>query len=480
MAFDSTRGVVVLFGGIRVDGSPLPAETWEYDGADWRRVSTATSPRARGLHAMAYDSSRGVVVLFGGTSGAGGGTEFGDTWEYDGTDWTAAEPASLPPAMWEVSLVYDSARGVAVLGGGMTGSVPVDTVWEFNGADWSRSPAEPPAFFTGGRMAYDSRRHVTVLFNWPFTWEYDGTSWSQTFSAVLTMGRADHAMAYDPARGVTVLMGGYARHFPAVPADAWEFDDTGWRQTAAPGIENGIAAHAMAYDSDRRVVAAVGRLATTIDDRIGYWEYDGTRWTGGRAGLNVPTDLGFAMAYDSDRGVMVVVPGIHAPAIPGTPTTLKPWENDGTGWRESPVPCPVPGRTGTATIYDSRRRVVVLFGGELVTGGYASDTWEYDGVSWTKREPLCSPSARSHHAMAYDTDRGIVLLFGGVGAGPAPGETWEYDGSTWTEIVTEVSPPPRWEPAMAYDSARRQVVLYGGGPPATGELLGDTWVYRLP
>src|SRR5690242_17994803 len=44
-------------------------------------------PSARSNHAMAYDTARGVTVLFGGADGNGGGLG-AETWEWDGTAWT--------------------------------------------------------------------------------------------------------------------------------------------------------------------------------------------------------------------------------------------------------------------------------------------------------------------------------------------------------------------------------------------------------
>jgi len=93
MAYDSKRQVVVLFGSYNDDGirdndplEPIEPSTWEYDGVGWEKVDTTDSPSARYGHAMAYDSNRGVVVLFGG---ADSNTDYGlnDTWEYDGTTW---------------------------------------------------------------------------------------------------------------------------------------------------------------------------------------------------------------------------------------------------------------------------------------------------------------------------------------------------------------------------------------------------------
>src|SRR5262245_57137524 len=69
MAFDSDRGVMVLFGGITgTTGSTLSGETWEWDGATWVRRST-TGPVPRDAHSMVYDAARHVTVLYGGIGG---------------------------------------------------------------------------------------------------------------------------------------------------------------------------------------------------------------------------------------------------------------------------------------------------------------------------------------------------------------------------------------------------------------------------
>lgn len=61
--YDEARACVVLFGGM------VPWEcvgdTWEWDGNEWTHRSTI-GPNPRHFHAMAYESSRQRVVLFGG------------------------------------------------------------------------------------------------------------------------------------------------------------------------------------------------------------------------------------------------------------------------------------------------------------------------------------------------------------------------------------------------------------------------------
>jgi len=68
----------------------------------WTQLTTADTPGPRSGFALAYDGGTGQVVLFGGdapgsTSTAGG--VVGDTWTWDGTDWTEQEgtaPSSTP------------------------------------------------------------------------------------------------------------------------------------------------------------------------------------------------------------------------------------------------------------------------------------------------------------------------------------------------------------------------------------------------
>src|SRR5262245_58710000 len=64
-------------------------------------------------------------------------------------------------------------------------------------------------------MAYDSARGESVVFGgvatlavFGDTWEWNGTSWTVRTPASGPTGRYGHAMAYDAARGVTVLFGG--------------------------------------------------------------------------------------------------------------------------------------------------------------------------------------------------------------------------------------------------------------------------------
>jgi hypothetical protein len=65
-AYDSKRGLVILFGGAGADG--FTEDTWSWDRTTWKKLAdTGSEPRAMGY--LEYDSNRDGVVLFGGRKG---------------------------------------------------------------------------------------------------------------------------------------------------------------------------------------------------------------------------------------------------------------------------------------------------------------------------------------------------------------------------------------------------------------------------
>ncbi len=254
MAYDSSRKRVVLFGGNRVlfGGSPdenkFLNDTWEWDGRKWAQVSvTGPSPRAEA--AMAFDSRRGRVVLFGGHDRAGeAGSRLGDTWEWDGKQWVEMKVAGPSPRN-SAALVYDSVRGKIVLFGGSTREAVSGETWEWDGKQW----LENRAAVTEGRfncaMAYDAARGKVIRFGGRFsgkpvgdTWEYDGKAWKQ-LSTTGPAARNHTAVAYDPKSKKIILFGGHdiGTNDPAnVFGDTWAWDGDGWSRVAAGEVQKRI------------------------------------------------------------------------------------------------------------------------------------------------------------------------------------------------------------------------------------------------
>lgn len=279
MAFDSARGVTVLFGGS--DGVGLNGQTWEWNGANWAlRSSSGPSPRRH--HAMVYDSARGVTVLFGGRDTG----YLSDTWEWDGTTWTLRS-TSGPTARAGHAMAYDATRGVTVLFGGYTTTTVNDT-WEWNGTSWTQVSNSGPARRVFHGMAFDSARNVSVLFGGldatlnylGDTWEWDGSAWTLRASNGPS-ARLTFAIAYDGGAGATVLFGGFDGDRND---ETWEWDGSAWSQQISAG-PSARDYSAMAYDSARDRLVLFGGFSST---------YDGDTWEGAEFGISIdqqPTPL---------------------------------------------------------------------------------------------------------------------------------------------------------------------------------------------
>jgi hypothetical protein len=484
MAYDSARNRVVVFGGL-TDGVGVTQDTWEWDGETWvNRTPTGLKPSKRSNFAMVYDSARGRVLLFGGADV--NAQPLGDTWEWDGTSWVEVTPASgSPTPRNDYAMAYDSARGRVVLFGGYASGFSQET-WEWDGAAWNQvfpfGQSPDPRFFSA--MAYDAARQKMVLFggfggSGQDTWEYDGTSWSNVTPAGASPDpRTEHAMIYDSARQKVVLFGG--RSSGNFVADSWEWNGTDWAPVTPSGKSPAARAeHAMVYDSALHRAVLFGGYDFARDNDT--WVWDGTAWTEKtHKTANTPdarSEQG--MAYDEARQNVVIFGGWGA-SSGATGPLGDTWTWDGTNWVDAGTLTPAPrARWHHGMAYDRERQVVVLFGGlddSTPVALLKQDTWIWDGGSWADVTPTGSkPSPREQFAMAYDSARKQVVLFGGYDFSYRQ-DTWVWDGAAWTDVTPSGSKPStRQYPVMAFDEARGRMVLFGGLDGTRAILQQDTW-----
>ena len=118
MSYDSARNVVVLFGGRSNAGASN--ETWEFNGITWSQVPTLNAPAPREEMGMVYDASRNRTIVFGGCD-EGISAIYGDTWEYNGSDWVEVTPTASPTPRFRGMMEYDSNRSRTVYFGGYDG-----------------------------------------------------------------------------------------------------------------------------------------------------------------------------------------------------------------------------------------------------------------------------------------------------------------------------------------------------------------------
>ena len=275
IAYDANLSRVVLFGGVTMGDHSLPldlhGDTWEWDGSFWTQVDDI-GPFPRSSAAMVYDSTRKVCVLFGGMGAAGiGGVTIkpGDTWQWDGADWTQLSESG-PPERTDHAMAFDNDRSRTLLFGGFAGTHFGDT-WEFDGENWTQVHDAGPSPRLDHSMAYDDVGRRVILFggngdvlNLGDTWAWDGQEWVQ-IAEFGPAGRSGAAMA--SAGGSLILHGGARTGTdPQVLADTWEFDGKLWtqRQDIGPGPLQGAS---MAFDSGRsRMVLFGGNSASSFDD----------------------------------------------------------------------------------------------------------------------------------------------------------------------------------------------------------------------
>jgi len=118
LVYDLATNNVVLFGGEGSYSGPTFADTWVWDGANWTQQFPGTSPPARSLASMAYDSFMSRLVLFGGSQAGSGNPDYNDAWTWDGANWTQLSPAGGPPPVrYAFGMVYDPSAGVLIYGG---------------------------------------------------------------------------------------------------------------------------------------------------------------------------------------------------------------------------------------------------------------------------------------------------------------------------------------------------------------------------
>jgi len=137
MTYDAVRKQVVLFGGSSEDGRPL-GDTWAWNGTSWTKLAS-DGPPSRSHHRMTFDPMRGVVVLYGGAGkempGVAGLNVLDDMWTWDGQKWTRVNAVG-PGKRLLHAMAFDPTRGRLVLYGGEDGMKLFDDLWEWDGKEW--------------------------------------------------------------------------------------------------------------------------------------------------------------------------------------------------------------------------------------------------------------------------------------------------------------------------------------------------------
>ncbi|HTS49579.1 MAG TPA: IPT/TIG domain-containing protein [Bryobacteraceae bacterium] len=287
MAYDVVHSQVVMFGGVDMNGNTL-GDTWVWDGSNWTQKFPGTSPPARLAASMAYDAGHSQVVLFGGSSGFFGVT-LNDTWTWDGANWTKMSPQNNASTSSQFPMAYDAVHSQVVLLGG-TGN----ETWLWNGLNWNKQlPQTSPPSRQDSAMVFDAGIGQVVIFGgqdtnfssfteFNDTWVWDGSNWMRKPSNTQMIGRSRHAMAYDAEHKQVVMFGGTYAHgvLPGnfLPIDTWTWDGSDWTKQSPLTTPPERERSAMAYDAAHSQVVMFGGVG-----EAGSGTYYNDTWTWGTA-----------------------------------------------------------------------------------------------------------------------------------------------------------------------------------------------------
>lgn len=343
-------------------------------------ASVGLAPWNRSLAAAAYDPALNATILFGGYNGYGANFPIGDTWMYQGHQWTELLAGGGPTPRWGATMVYDPVDQELVLFGG---------------------------------------RNVTAFFNQ--TWIYNATGWHELNTSTAPSPRYDYGMAYDSALGAIVLYGGAIGNDPAGSFspftfynDTWEYQSGVWTNvTASAGAPppGRLMRGQMAYDAaDGRLVLIGGYEYTLYETGCGIapfspawaetWTFAGTWSQATPGGASPPSGAG-AVWYDSETSeVLDYVGMVNGSAGSCMVPTTQVWSYSAGSWSlvTNSISGAPSGRILPVVVDEVGDGQQVMFGGQRVTqlwvGHYLADTWIFDPNGNATQPPAPIPSTR--------------------------------------------------------------------------------------
>jgi len=261
MVYDSNLHALVLFGGwpdepISASQQRNLDATWLWTGSGWKRVDTPHTPTSNFLDgvgvlgSIAYDATTGRVVLVTSASGIHFIACSAETWTFDGADWRLTDPATQLPAVvlalmneprtGHVIAVLNARAEVSPLGLAATScpagspqarALPQTSTWRWTGSNWVEvsSGTEPEATglesppiggtpidldaVSGGAMVATDNNEVL--------WAWNGSRWAEVPGSGTGPSPRSDAMLSIDGEGDVVLFGGISQRSNTYQCDTW-------------------------------------------------------------------------------------------------------------------------------------------------------------------------------------------------------------------------------------------------------------------
>lgn len=481
LVWDDTGNRAWMFGGgtgiERSAASELtnPSdELWMFDGNEWSQIPKAGAwPSARSTSSATWDRARGRMVMHGGYTRLGIADGFlaaspdafqSDTWDWDGTTWTAWADGALANEQGAPALAFDPVgNSVTLVAETPFASGSSAILYRGDGTRWSAGPARPlvDLDYDPADLAKPARSGTLAFAK---------STWSSANGGFLGVSGLE-------ILGGLPLGSLYQHDWVAT----W---DGGWkRYDASLDLEKTGSPGTASLGGNVFVFGGVARNSTSN----GFHFWDGGRWAGVvPSGELPPVRRDPGMAALGDR---IVVFGGRS----GTARLKDTWV-----WTRTPGAAMTgvwtnvtPASGGPAARYGMMMIAlgdrIVMFGGEAQDGSALADTWSFEGTTWTKLAPALSPSARRTANCGLGAD-GVIRLVGGAtdvnGSLTIVADFWTFafvgNTPTWSKVAEDTGTHRR-RAGVATDPARGLTLLYGGsGDNARSEIYDVTAAPALP
>ncbi len=465
---------------------------WAYHPASgkkpgqWSALSTVGGPLRRAFHSTAWDSTDGVMLVFGGENR---GVALGDLWAYRpapgataGGAWTRIFTTGGPSVRQDAAVAWDNVDRVELLFGGQNAQGFLSDLWAFrpsrHGASgaWTKlADSTPLGARAGAAASWDSAGHRLDVFG--------GQVSVSSVSAPALASATPLAAPLVTATGIGSQPTETAT--PSVSAAA----------SATPSVALVLATPA---STSTRVLPPVTRVplpANTLSTPAGSYAADLWSYALGRSGASNrawtllatggPAGRTTTLVYDAHDRALLIDAGTSVALLGDVWTYGLAGGLLAAGWA-SPDGGRPQARGGQAGAWDPRHGLLFIFGG--YNGGYLGDFWAYKesarGVGrWALTASPAEPSARTEASLVWDDADNVLLLYGGANAQGALSDVWAYapggDGTAlgrWTLLSTTSAPQARHLHEAVWDNRDREMLVTGG--EAGTAVWHDLWAFR--
>jgi hypothetical protein len=299
---------------------------------------------------------------------------------------------------------------------------------------------------------------------------------------------------YDATRQRTLLFGGGGKYFYGRDAydtqsnDLWSLHTdryAHWESIRREPEAQRAAGMSLFLDPNAdRLISIEGRSEYTFGDPMQLALSGTAGWQRLYAAGPLPPGRQNQMGiFDAARRRFIMFGGLGAAGA-----LRDTWILDLSGrprWEQLDPEAPAPSaRFGANAVYDPIGERIILFGGTIADTTAYGDVWQLSlsgAPAWSPLSPAAGPSARCFAATVYDSRRERMVMFGGRDHdGEELNDVWFLPlgtASTWVRGEPADSvPSERWGAGAAYDPDQdRVVVIHGAYDPCDSEYGNSIW-----